>query len=180
MEGELTKPNLDSLMRRMNQESGFNPRAVNDWDSNAKRGTPSKGLMQVIGPTFRAYARPGFDKDIFDPLSNILASIRYTRAAYGSLKRGWDRPGGYADGGLVKPFLHDSGGWHLPGELSVNQTRKPEAVLTNGQWASISSLVESVREGRSGDTWNVYGADAREVAREVEVRQRRREALYAV
>ena len=88
---------------------------------------------------------------------------------------------GFAGGGILgKPFLHDSGGWHNPGELSINQTRKPEAVLTNGQWASISSLVNSVRDGRSGDIWNVYGPDAREVAREVEVRQRRREALYAV
>ena len=89
---------------------------------------------------------------------------------------------GFAGGGILggKPFLHDSGGWHNPGELSINQTRKPEAVLTNGQWASISALVNSVRDGRSGDTWNVYGPDAREVAREVEVRQRRREALYAV
>ncbi len=53
-------------------------------------------------------------------------------------------------------------------------------MLTNAQWASMSSLVEAVGDGRSGDTWNVYGPDAREVAREVEVRQRRREALYAV
>ena len=180
MEGVFSRGNLSSLLRRMEQESGFNPRAINNWDSNARAGMASRGLMQVIPPTFRAYARPGYDKDIYDPLSNILASIRYTKSRYGSLRRGWDRKGGYADGGLVKPFLHDSGGWHNPGELSVNQTRKPEAVLTNGQWASIASLVESVREGRSGDTWNVYGADAREVAREVEVRQRRREALYAV
>ena len=33
--------------------------------------------MQVIDPTFRTYAYPGYDKDIYDPLSNILASIRY-------------------------------------------------------------------------------------------------------
>ena len=49
---------------------------------------------------------------------------------------------GFAGGGILgKPFLHDSGGWHNPGELSINQTRKPEAVLTNGQWQSISKLV---------------------------------------
>ena len=49
---------------------------------------------------------------------------------------------GFAGGGILgKPFLHDSGGWHNPGELSINQTRKPEAVLTNGQWQSISKLI---------------------------------------
>ena len=51
---------------------------------------------------------------------------------------------GFKDGGIVggKPFLHDSGGWHEPGKLSINQTRKPEAVLTNGQWQTISKLVD--------------------------------------
>ena len=103
MEGVFSQSNLSSLLRRMNQESGFNPRAINNWDSNAKAGTPSKGLMQVIGPTFRAYARPGYDKDIWDPLSNILASIRYARARYGSPAAGWNRKGGYANGGWTGP-----------------------------------------------------------------------------
>src|SRR5699024_12451639 len=53
-----------SMMRRMNQESGGNPRAINNWDSNARRGTPSKGLMQVIGPTFRAYRDSRAPNDI--------------------------------------------------------------------------------------------------------------------
>lgn len=111
-----------SMMRRMNQESGGNPRAINNWDSNARRGTPSKGLMQVIQPTFDAYRDSRAPNDIWDPLANMLASIHYTKARYSSLRAGWDRPGGYADGGLVKPFLHDKGGWHNPGALSVNQT----------------------------------------------------------
>lgn len=39
------------------RESSFNPSAVNNWDSNAKAGTPSAGLFQFIRPTFDAYAR---------------------------------------------------------------------------------------------------------------------------
>lgn len=35
--------------RRMKQESGGNPTVVNRWDSNWVKGTPSVGLMQVIG-----------------------------------------------------------------------------------------------------------------------------------
>lgn len=38
-------------------ESGFNPTAMNNWDINAKRGTPSGGMFQFIEPTFNAYAR---------------------------------------------------------------------------------------------------------------------------
>ena len=141
-----------SMMRRINQESGGNKRAINNWDSNAKRGTPSKGLMQVIQPTFNAYRDSRAPNDIWDPLANMLASIHYTKARYGSLRKGWDRAGGYAMGGIVgKPFLHDSGGWHNPGQLSLNLTRKPEAVLTNAQWRAISEVADrSVSSERDG------------------------------
>lgn len=103
MTGNFSEGNLKSLMRRMAQESSYNPNAVNKTDSNAAKGTPSKGLMQVIDPTFKAYAMPGYDKNIFDPLSNILASIRYTKARYGSLTKGWNQTGGYAGGGWTGP-----------------------------------------------------------------------------
>lgn len=101
MTGLYSKANLDRLLFQMQTESGGNPKAINLWDINAKRGTPSKGLMQVIDPTFRAYAMPGFDKNIWDPLSNILASIRYAVSRYGSLARAY-RGVGYATGGLIK------------------------------------------------------------------------------
>lgn len=96
---------VESGLRRMQQESGGNPQAINNWDSNAKRGTPSKGLMQVIDPTFRAYAGPMLGRGVWDPLANIYASIQYATARYGSAPRGWDRPGGYADGAWKLP--HD-------------------------------------------------------------------------
>jgi len=38
------------------RESNFQPNAVNDWDSNAKKGTPSKGMFQFIESTFKSYA----------------------------------------------------------------------------------------------------------------------------
>ena len=97
MTGQFSKSNLDLLLYQMQTESGGNPKAINKWDINAIKGTPSKGLMQVIDPTFRTYAYPGYDKDIYDPLSNILASIRYTLARYGSLSNGW-KGHGYASG----------------------------------------------------------------------------------
>ena len=39
-------------------ESGGNPHAINLTDSNARRGTPSQGLMQTIPTTFRHYVAP--------------------------------------------------------------------------------------------------------------------------
>lgn len=65
-------------------ESGGNPRAINNWDSNARAGTPSQGLMQTIPSTFRAYVHPDLaDRGITDPIANITAGVRYMIANYG-------------------------------------------------------------------------------------------------
>ena len=100
--GQYTESNLNALLTQMKHESGGNARAINLWDSNAKKGIPSKGLMQVIDPTFRSYAMAPYNKDIYDPLSNMIASIRYTVSRYGSLYKGWTARGykGYKNGGM--------------------------------------------------------------------------------
>ena len=100
MTGQYSKSNLDKLMYQMQTESNGDPRAINNWDSNAVAGTPSKGLMQVIDPTFRSYAMRGYNSNIYDPLSNILASIRYAMSRYGSLSAAY-RGTGYKNGGVV-------------------------------------------------------------------------------
>lgn len=97
MTGQYSEANLQRLLYQMQTESGGNPNAINNWDINAVNGTPSKGLMQVIDPTFRAYAMPGYGKNIYDPLSNMLASIRYAVSTYGSLAAAY-RGVGYEDG----------------------------------------------------------------------------------
>lgn len=100
MTGQYSTSNLNALLNQMRTESNGNPNAVNNWDINAKNGTPSKGLLQVIDPTFRQYAMPGFNSNIFDPLSNILASIRYALSRYGSLSAAY-RGVGYENGGII-------------------------------------------------------------------------------
>ena len=107
-------------LRRMNQESGGNPTVVNKWDSNWKAGHPSVGLMQVIGPTFRAYAGKMLKTGPFlygtsvNPLANVYAAMRYALAAYGSLPRAFNRAGGYANGSNGT-----SAGWHTVGEHGI-------------------------------------------------------------
>ena len=73
-------PGIKNMIQK---ESSGNARAVNNWDSNAKKGTPSKGLMQTIDPTFKAWALPGYNSDVFDPVSNIIAGVRYAQNRYG-------------------------------------------------------------------------------------------------
>ena len=100
MTGQYSAANLNALLNQMRTESNGNPKAINLWDPNAMKGTPSKGLMQVIDPTFKAYAMPGFNSNIYDPLSNILASIKYALATYGSLTNAY-RGVGYENGGII-------------------------------------------------------------------------------
>ncbi|RKT84678.1 WXG100 family type VII secretion target [Saccharopolyspora antimicrobica] len=78
----VTEDNIDEIWTIIQKESGGNPNAINDWDSNAAKGTPSKGLMQCIDPTFQAYKLAGHD-DIWNPVDNIIAGVRYTFDRYG-------------------------------------------------------------------------------------------------
>ncbi|MFY9806535.1 MAG: transglycosylase SLT domain-containing protein [Pseudonocardiaceae bacterium] len=65
-------------------ESGGNPNAINNWDSNAAAGTPSQGLMQTIPNTFRACVLPSLaSRSITDPVANITAGIRSMIAHHG-------------------------------------------------------------------------------------------------
>ncbi|WP_159840298.1 transglycosylase SLT domain-containing protein [Nocardia sp. CY41] len=75
----------EGIHRNIMRESGGNPRAINLSDSNAAKGTPSKGLLQVIDPTFNAYHVDGTAFDIWDPVANITAACNYAAHRYGSM-----------------------------------------------------------------------------------------------
>lgn len=66
-------------------ESSGNPSIINTWDSNAAAGHPSQGLMQLIPSNFKAYAKAPWNKNILDPVSNIVAGIGYIKGKYGSI-----------------------------------------------------------------------------------------------
>lgn len=89
-------------LAQMQTESGGNPKAINMTDSNAAKGTPSKGLMQVIDPTFAAYRAPQFPNDIWEPSANIAAAIQYGVKTYPDLQSRWGSGVGYANGGKIK------------------------------------------------------------------------------
>jgi SLT domain-containing protein len=75
----------NGIYRNVIRESSGNPMAINLWDSNAAAGTPSKGLLQVIAPTFAAYHVSGTSWDIYDPVANITAACNYAAHRYGSI-----------------------------------------------------------------------------------------------
>ena len=165
----------DIVLRRMNQESSGNPRAINNWDVNARRGTPSKGLMQVIDPTFRAHARAPYNRNIWDPMSNITASMYYALSRYGSLPAAYNRKGGYKDGGIIdhlagvgsEPLLAGvdlnpgvlfrDGGGNLPAGFSLvhNNLEHEETILPHTT-AEVTRRFEEIVE-------HLDGGSAREI-----------------
>ena len=94
----------DIVLNQIRTESSGNPRAINLTDSNARRGTPSKGLIQAIDPTFQEYRLASLPNDVYHPLANIVAGIRYAVDRYGSLPAGM-RGVAYENGGGLPPGI---------------------------------------------------------------------------
>ena len=144
--GQYSESNLNRLLMQMQSESSGNPNAINNWDSNAKAGIPSKGLMQVIDPTFRSYALAPYNKNIYDPLSNMIAAIRYTVSRYGSLSRGWNGHG-YANGGFPmngEVYVANENGF---GSEYIGSIGNRHVVANNNQIVeSVSSGVEKAND----------------------------------
>lgn len=126
-------------MRVIQRESNGNPNAINLWDSNAKAGIPSMGLVQTIGPTFNAYKFPGHN-DVYNGYDDLLAGIHYMKAIYGSGSSAFARvsgPEGYANGGLITRPIHA-----LVGEDG------PETILpltkTSRAWQLLGQAVTNI------------------------------------
>jgi len=124
-------------------ESGGNPNAENDWDSNAAAGDPSRGLFQTIGSTFATYMLPGHG-NILNPIDNAISAIRYIMAVYGSV---FNTPGivsmskggpylGYANGTNFNPVTGD----YVVGERGPEILRIPRgaSVTPNSQIGSYN------------------------------------------
>ncbi|NDZ78123.1 transglycosylase SLT domain-containing protein [Streptomyces sp. SID10853] len=75
----------EGLHRNIMRESSGNPNAVNNWDINARNGIPSKGLLQVIQPTFDTYHVSGTAYKLTDPVANLTAAANYAAHRYGSI-----------------------------------------------------------------------------------------------
>ncbi|MFE1360859.1 transglycosylase SLT domain-containing protein [Streptomyces harbinensis] len=75
----------EGIYKNLMRESSGDPHTINMWDSNAHKNIPSKGLLQVIDPTFEQYHVDGTSTDIYDPVANIAAACNYAADRYGSM-----------------------------------------------------------------------------------------------
>lgn len=148
-EHSLTPANLSALVSRIMQESNGNPRAQNNWDVNAKRGDPSKGLAQVIGSTFASYRDKKLPNDPFNPIANLVAAIRYMKARYHRIVGA--SGSGYARGGMVPSLVGEGGGPEWIVDMlkgTANKVSKPSVAALGPQHAVIPT--EAKHRGRAG------------------------------
>ncbi|MDU7809588.1 MAG: phage tail tape measure protein [Staphylococcus epidermidis] len=96
----------EQMMRVAKRESNFQADAVNNWDINARMGDPSKGMFQMIGSSFRAYAKPGHG-NMLNPTDEAISAMRYIVGKWvpimGSWRSAFKRAGdfAYATGGVI-------------------------------------------------------------------------------
>ncbi|OIM83063.1 tape measure protein, partial [Oenococcus oeni] len=104
MDVNLTAAGMTAVLKRINQESGGSATVVNDWDSNAAKGTPSKGLLQYIQPTLDYWEPKGVKANILNGYDQLLAMFNDSNwLADISVKGGWGPTGTkkYAYGGFA-------------------------------------------------------------------------------
>lgn len=160
-------------LRRMNQESGGNPKAVNKWDSNWKAGYPSVGLMQVIRPTFQSNAGKYRNTGPFmygvsiAPIANLYASMRYALRAYGSLPRAYNRAGGYANGtgGTTRGYHmfgeHGPEIGFVPSGMQIKSARQTRSLM-NAAPVQVTLIVENhgvIGSKQETENWLVDSLD---------------------
>lgn len=124
---------LHALGRAMDFSNGVNTKAEMAFFNVMHALKPTELLFSPAGS--RQWHRSGRMGDT----SGVTKRMHYNHVHVG-FARGGIIPASIIGG--YKPFLHDRGGWHMPGELSINQTRKPEAVLTARQWETVARSLD--------------------------------------
>lgn len=159
MKVDVSAGDIQKIMNVIMHESRGQAHAINNWDSNAKAGTPSKGILQFIEPTFRSYAMPGHT-NIWSPYDQLLAMFNDSTWRSDLHTGGWGPTGGrrFANGGWTdKPGVFGE----VPGEpeVAINPRRASAEqhiaeviqaraqVNPNGLAGSLQQTISAARQG---------------------------------
>lgn len=149
------KASPEGLLRVAKAESSMNPNAVNDWDTNALNGTPSKGLFQFIESTFNDYSKQamnansaawmGVSREWLNPKAQALTAAWAFTHGKGSAWSTYDQYGGnFGDGGhfIAKKPMMIGVGDKQPEEVRVTPTSGPnKGKHSGGSTTVINSTI---------------------------------------
>nr|DAL34321.1 MAG TPA_asm: tail tape measure [Caudoviricetes sp.] len=192
---------VQAMVEQIGDESGGNPDAQNNSDSNAAAGDPSVGLLQIIQSTFDSVRDPKLPNDRRNPAANLVAALRYYVPKYGKdLTARWGRgKGGYKLGGFTGNFgLDEIAGFVHGREFVVNAPNTARnfdllSAINSGEdvqgalvgaaqgWASIADRSSRQRvSGSGGRVTNitVYGHTAGDIVNEINRNEFRGSAGY--
>lgn len=114
MNTKVTNAQVATIKNVIQHESGGSETVVNNWDSNAAAGHPSKGLLQFIDTTFKAYAIEGYT-DILKGFHQLLAMFNDSNWASDVHTGGWGPTGKRRYDKLPVEIVASGGGnWGSP------------------------------------------------------------------
>lgn len=159
--------NVDMIERIIANESGGDPNVTNNWDSNAKAGHPSTGILQYIMPTFLNYAMPGHT-NIHNPLDQLIALFN---DATWRTDMGMGYNGKYGEwrgsaSGPSGPRLMARGGLVNVATSAIVGEAGPEMVVPLNNKMRAIQIIEQARNavgGDTGSTTNTMNADTTNV-----------------
>ncbi|HEK4503514.1 TPA: phage tail tape measure protein [Staphylococcus aureus] len=155
----------NEMMRVASRESNYTANAVNNWDSNARAGIPSRGMFQMIDPSFRAYAKSGYNNPL-NPTHQAISAMRYIVGKWvprtGSWRAAFKRAGDYAYATGGKVF----DGWYNLGEdghpewiIPTDPARKNDAMKMLHYAAAEVRGRKASKNKRPSQLSNVNGFD---------------------
>ncbi|MBU7529946.1 phage tail tape measure protein [Lactiplantibacillus pentosus] len=146
MNVDLTSSGMSAVLSRIKQESNGSATVENDWDSNAKAGTPSIGLLQYIQPTFKSWlptkAGHKYPNNIRHGASQIAAMFNDSSWLSDiSVSGGWGPTGHkrYANGGFsnTEKLAHISEGNQLEAIIPMSSQKGSRGYELLGQVATM-------------------------------------------
>ncbi|PWT37581.1 tape measure protein [Limosilactobacillus reuteri] len=155
MKVDVSAGDIAHILNVIQHESGGRSNAVNNWDSNAAKGTPSKGILQFIDPTFRHYAMPGHT-NILNPLDQLLAMFNDTTWRSDLTLGGWSPSGG-------RRFAN--GGWSDEPAIFGEVKGEPELAINPARNSSEEHIAEAI-EARAKVSPNGFAGNLSKIINE--------------
>lgn len=149
MHVQLSDADMSHILNVTAHESGGNPHSINNRDSNAAKGTPSKGVIQFIDPTFDYYAVRGH-RNIYNGYDQYLAMFNDRTWRRDLALGGWGPVGPrrrYANGGIAtQASIFGEAGPEMAIPLSTDKLTRSRELVAQAL-AVMSQNSNSIAQG---------------------------------